>query len=242
MAATPEKEEASRLFYEICPQIQFGHFVAKAAILEAFEGESSVHVVDLCMNLGSLQGQPWRNLMHSLARRKGKPPSSFQLTGVRAAAEWLKDNIDELEIYANSFGMHYQFSVVESNLESLQPEDINLFDGELLVVNSILQLHGVVKESGVALNSVLQKIRKLSPKAVLLVEQDANHNGPFFLGRFMEALHYYSAIFDSLDTVLPKYDTRRAKMEQFFFAEEIKNIICCEGSARVERHLRLHKG
>lgn len=52
----------------------------------------------------------------------------------------------------------------------------------------------------------------------------------------MEALHYYSAIFDSLDTMLPKYDTKRAKMEQFYFAEEIKNIVSCEGPARVERH------
>jgi hypothetical protein len=55
----------------------------------------------------------------------------------------------------------------------------------------------------------------------------------------MEALHYYSAIFDSLDTMLPRYDTRRAKIEQFFFAEEIKNIVSCEGPARVERHERV---
>ena len=55
----------------------------------------------------------------------------------------------------------------------------------------------------------------------------------------MEALHYYSAIFDSLDAMFPKYDTKRAKMEQFYFAEEIKNIISCEGPARVERHERL---
>lgn len=59
------------------------------------------------------------------------------------------------------------------------------------------------------------------------------------LGRFIEALRYYSAIFDSLDTMLPRYDTRRAKMEQFFFAEEIKNIVSCEGPARVERHERV---
>ncbi|KAL6177585.1 hypothetical protein ACLB2K_049111 [Fragaria x ananassa] len=82
-------------------------------------------------------------------------------------------------------------------------------------------------------------INELSPKVLVLVEQASSHNGPFFLGRFMEALHYYSAIFDSLDAMLPKYDTRRAKMEQFYFAEEIKNIISCEGPARVERHERV---
>ncbi|CAI0426063.1 unnamed protein product [Linum tenue] len=38
--------------------------------------------------------------------------------------------------------------------------------------------------------------------------------------------------------MLPKYDTRRAKIEQFYFADEIKNIVSCEGPARVERHER----
>lgn len=78
---------------------------------------------------------------------------------------------------------------------------------------------------------MLQILHELSPKVFVLVEQDSSHNGPFFLGRFMEALHYYSAIFDSLDAMLPKYDTRRAKIEQFFFAEEIKNIVSCKGDA-----------
>lgn len=55
----------------------------------------------------------------------------------------------------------------------------------------------------------------------------------------MEALHYYSAMFASLDTMLPKYDTGRTKMEQFYFAEEIKNIVSCEGLARVDRHERV---
>lgn len=239
--STPEKKEAFRLFYETCPQIQFGHFVANASILEAIEGESSVHILDLGMNLGSPQRQQWRGLMHSLANRAvGQAPSSLQITGVGTAAECLKDIIDELQVYAKSLGiMNFQFSMVEKSIENLQPEDINLLEGEALVVNSILQLHCVVKESRGSLNSVLQKIRDLSPKVVVVVEQDASHNGPFFLGRFMEALHYYSAIFDSLDAMLPKYDTRRAKMEQFYFAEEIKNIISCEGSSRVERHQRL---
>lgn len=123
----------------------------------------------------------------------------------------------------------------------MKPDDIKVNEGEVLVVNSVLQLHCVVKESRGALNSVLQMIHKLSPKVFVMVEQDSSHNGPFFLGRFMEALHYYSAIFDSLDAALPKYDTKRAKIEQFYFAEEIKNIVSCEGAARVERHERVEQ-
>ncbi|XP_050224869.1 GRAS family protein RAD1-like [Mercurialis annua] len=234
--ATDKKEEALRLVYEICPHIQFGHFVANSAILEAFEGESFVHVVDLGMTLGLPHGHQWRHLIQSLADRAGKPPSRVRITAVGLSVGRFQGIGNELMEYAKDLGINLEFSVVESNLEKLQPDDIKVFDGEVLVVNSILQLHCVVKESRGALNAVLQIIHTLSPKVLVLVEQDSSHNGPFFLGRFMEALHYYSAIFDSLDSMLPRYDTRRAKIEQFYFAEEIKNIVSCEGPARLERH------
>jgi hypothetical protein len=237
--ASEKKEEAFSLVYQNCPHIQFGHFVANATILEAFEGESFFHVVDLGMTLGLQHGQQWLTLIHSLAKRSagGQPPCHLRITGVGLSVDRFQIIGDELKSYAKSMGIKFEFSVVKTNLEKLQPQDIKLFEGEVLVVNSILQLHCVVKESRGALNSVLQLIHKsFSPKLLVLVEQDSSHNGPFFLGRFMEALHYYSAIFDSLDTMLPKYDTKRAKMEQFYFAEEIKNIVSCEGPARVERH------
>ncbi|KAJ7956091.1 DELLA protein [Quillaja saponaria] len=237
--ASEKKEEALHLVYENCPHIQFGHFVANYTILEAFEGESSVHVVDLGMTLGLPHGHQWRGLIQSLANRAGQPVRRLRITSVGLCIERFQIIGDELENYATDLGINLEFSVVNKNLENLRPNDIKVYEGEVLVVNSILQLHCVVKESRGALNSVLQKIHELSPKVLVLVEQDSSHDGPFFLGRFMEALHYYSAIFDSLDSMLPKYDTRRAKMEQFYFAEEIKNIVSCEGLARVERHERL---
>ncbi|KAJ4712517.1 GRAS family transcription factor [Melia azedarach] len=239
IASSDEKEEALRLVYEICPHIQFGHFVANSSILEAFEGESFVHVVDLGMTLGLPRGNQWRRLIESLANRAGQPPRRLRITAVGLCVDKFQIIGHDLQDYAKEFGINLEFSVVKSNLENLRPEDIKVHENEVLVVNSILQLHCVVKESRGALNSVLQIIHELSPKLLVLVEQDSSHNGPFFLGRFMEALHYYAAIFDSLDAMLPKYDTRRAKIEQFYFAEEIKNIVSCEGPVRVERHERV---
>ncbi|CAL1413446.1 unnamed protein product [Linum trigynum] len=234
-----EKDEALTLAYELCPQIQFGHFVANTSILEALEGESSIHVVDLGMTLGLPCGQQWQNLMHSIAGRirKSSVPR-LRITGVGPEADRLQAIGVELSCYAANLGLNFEFMYIRSSLESLKPEDFDVQEGEAVVINSVLQMHCVVKESRGALNSVLQVLNELSPKAFVLVEQDSNHNGPFFLGRFMESLHYYSAIFDSLDSMLPRYDTRRAKIEQFYFADEIKNIVSCEGPARVERHER----
>ncbi|KAK9066426.1 hypothetical protein SSX86_013748 [Deinandra increscens subsp. villosa] len=234
-----KKEEALRLVYEVCPHIQFGHFVANLAILEVFEGESFVHVVDLGMTLGLPHGHQWRGLLESLVNHNCHSLRRIRITAVGTLVDRFHLIGDELELYAHKLGINLEFSYVGSSLETLRPKDIKTYKNEVLVVNSVLQLHYVVKESRGDLNSVLKIIHELCPKVLVLVEQDSSHNGPFFLGRFMEALSYYSTIFDALDAMLPKYDTRRAKVEQFYFAEEIKNIVSYEGANRVERHERL---
>ncbi|KAJ0973111.1 hypothetical protein J5N97_021070 [Dioscorea zingiberensis] len=237
--APTEKEEALSLVYELSPYIQFGHFIANNSILEAFEGETLVHILDLGMTMSLPHGHQWKKLLYTIATKKTPPPLRIRITGIGPCSNRLHTIGDELETYAKALGINLEFIFNDISLENLTIEHLRLEDNEVLAVNSIMQLHCVVKESRGALNSVLQMIHELSPRVFVLVEQDSSHNGPFFLGRFMEALHYYSAIFDSLDAVLPKYDTKRAKMEQFYFAEEIKNIVSCEGPARVERHERL---
>ncbi|CAK9157177.1 unnamed protein product [Ilex paraguariensis] len=101
-----------------------------------------------------------------------------------------------------------------------------------------MHLHKYVKESRGSLKIILKSIKKLNPTLLIVVEQDANHNGPFFLGRFLESLHYYSAIFDSLEATLPRNSPQRMKIEKYHFAEQIHNIVVCEGYGRIERHER----
>ncbi|KAF7031921.1 hypothetical protein CFC21_043168 [Triticum aestivum] len=230
--------EALAVAYELCPYLRFAHFVANTSILEAFEGETNVHVVDLGMTMGLNRGHQWRALLDSLATRASGKPARVRVTGVGARVDTMRAVGRELEAYAEELGMTLEFMAVDRTLESLHVDDLGVEADEAVAINSVLELHCVVKESRGALNSVLQTIRKLSPKAFVLVEQDAGHNGPFFLGRFMEALHYYAALFDALDAALPRYDARRARVEQFHFGAEIRNVVGCEGAARVERHER----
>lgn len=91
MVAMPEKDEALHLVYEMCPQIQFGHFVANALILEAFEGETCVHVVDLGMSLGLPHGHQWRRLIKSLTNHAGQPISHLRITGVGNCIDRLEE-------------------------------------------------------------------------------------------------------------------------------------------------------
>ncbi|KAA8517591.1 hypothetical protein F0562_015065 [Nyssa sinensis] len=53
----------------------------------------------------------------------------------------------------------------------------------------------------------------LAPKVVTVVEQELSHAGSF-LGRFVEAMHYYSALFDSLGASYGEENEKRHVVEQ----------------------------
>lgn len=144
---------------------------------------------------------------------------------------------------ATSLGINLEFSMISEPVTPslLTRENLDLREGEALFVNSIMHLHKYVKESRGSLKAILQAIKRLNPTLLTVVEQDASHNGPFFLGRFLESLHYYSAIFDSLEASLPRNSPLRMNIERLHFAEEIRNIVAYEGSDRIERHERAHQ-
>lgn len=66
-----------------------------------------------------------------------------------------------------------------------------------------------------------------------MAEIEANHNSPIFMQRFMEAMDYYSAVFESLEATLPPKSQERVVVEQEWFGKEISGIVC--GEQRHER-------
>ncbi|XP_050234754.1 GRAS family protein RAM1-like [Mercurialis annua] len=222
-----------QIVYQACPYIKFAHFTANQAIFEAFEAEERVHVIDLDI----LQGYQWPAFMQALAARPGGAPF-LRITGVGSCIETVRETGRCLTELAHSLHVPFEFHPVAEELEDLKPHMFNRRVGEALAVNSVNRLHSV---PGNCLPNLLAMIRDQAPNIVTLVEKEASHNGPYFLGRFLEALHYYSAIFDSLDATFPPDSAQRAKVEQYIFAPEIKNIVACEGAERIERHERLEK-
>lgn len=81
----------------------------------------------------------------------------------------------------------------------------------------------------------------LSPKLMVITEQESNHNGGNLMERTMEALNYYAALFDCLESTVPIASVERQKIEKMLYGREIKNIIACEGFDRKERHEKLEK-
>ncbi|XP_022886724.1 scarecrow-like transcription factor PAT1 [Olea europaea var. sylvestris] len=222
-----------QILYQACPYIKFAHFTANQAIFEAFEAEDRVHVMDLDI----LQGYQWPAFIQAQAARPGGAPF-LRITGVGPFPEAVRETGRCLTELAQSLHVPFEFHPVVEQLEDLKPHMFNRRVGEALAVNSVNRLHRV---PGHALGNLIALIRDQAPNIVTIVEQEASHNGPYFLGRFLEALHCYSAIFDSLDATFPPDSVQRVKVEQHIFAPEIWNIVACEGPERVKRHERLEK-
>ncbi|XP_051142800.1 scarecrow-like protein 3 [Andrographis paniculata] len=88
---------------------------------------------------------------------------------------------------------------------------------------------------------VVSNLWCLSPKIMVVTEQDSDHNSKSFMERLSASIYFYAALFDCLQLVLPRTSGERLKIEKMMFGEEIKNIIACEGSERTERSERLEK-
>ncbi|GLT94420.1 hypothetical protein SLE2022_121610 [Rubroshorea leprosula] len=221
-------------FYETCPYLKFAHFTANQAILEAFEGKKRVHVIDFSMN----QGMQWPALMQALALRPGGPPA-FRLTGIGPPAPDNSDHLQEvgwkLAQLADTIHVEFEYrGFVANSLADLDASMLKLRPSEVesVAVNSVFELHKLLARPG-AIDKVLSVVKQMKPEIVTVVEQEANHNGPVFVDRFTESLHYYSTLFDSLEGSVSSQDKL---MSEVYLGKQICNVVACEGFDRVERH------
>ncbi|KAK6941592.1 Transcriptional factor DELLA, N-terminal [Dillenia turbinata] len=236
-----ENEILYHNFYEACPYLKFAHFTANQAILEAFNGYDFVHVIDF--NL--MHGLQWPALIQALALRPGGPPL-LRLTGIGPPSPDGRDTLREIGLrlaeLARSVNVRFVFrGVVASRLEDVKPWMLQVHSKEAVAINSIMQLHKLLYMDpgrASAMDTVLSWIRSLNPRIITVVEQEADHNQPEFLDRFTEALYYYSTMFDSLEACGLQPEKSLAEI---YIQREICNVLCCEGSSRVERHEPLIK-
>ncbi|KAL9328783.1 hypothetical protein ACSQ67_003786 [Phaseolus vulgaris] len=89
--------------------------------------------------------------------------------------------------------------------------------------------------------SFLNALWGLSPKIMVVTEQDFNHNSSNLMDRLLESLNSYAALFDCLECTVSRASLDRIKIEKMLLGEEIKNIVACEGAERRERHEKMDK-
>ncbi|KAL6146401.1 hypothetical protein ACLB2K_057080 [Fragaria x ananassa] len=214
---------AFQVFNGISPFVKFSHFTANQAIQEAFEREDRVHIVDLDI----MQGLQWPGLFHILASRPGGPPY-VRLTGLGTSVEALEATGKRLTDFADKLGLPFEFFPVAEKVGSLDPDRLNISKREAVAVHWLQ--HSLYDVTGSDANT-LWLLQRLAPKVVTVVEQDLSHAGSF-LGRFVEAIHYYSALFDSLGASYGEESEERHVVEQQLLSREIRNVLAVGGPSR----------
>ncbi|XP_031092608.1 scarecrow-like protein 21 [Ipomoea triloba] len=232
---------------EVCPYFKFGYMSANGAIAEAMKDEKRVHIIDFQIG----QGSQWVTLIQAFAARPGGPPE-IRITGIddstsayarRGGLSIVGKNLSNL---AESFKVPFQFHAVTMPGCKAQLENLTIQRGEALAVNFAFMLHRMPDESVSTSTDnprghLLRLVKSLNPKVVTLVEHESQSNSPAFYPRFLEALDYYSAMFESLDMTLPRNHKQRINVEQHCLGRDVVNIIACEGTERVKRHELLDK-
>ncbi|RCV29027.1 hypothetical protein SETIT_5G450300v2 [Setaria italica] len=263
--AAAELAAARRHFLDLCPFLRIAGAAANQCILEAMESEKIVHVIDL----GGADATQWLELLHLLAARPEGPPH-LRLTAVHEHKDVLAQTAMALTKEAERLDVPFQFNPVVCRLDALDVESLRVKTGEALAITSSLQLHCLLAsdddsaagagkdnnssnkterrspESGLSpstsrADAFLGALWGLSPKLMVLTEQEASHNAAALTERFVEALNYYAALFDCLEVVAARGSVERARVERWLLGEEIKNIVACDGVERRERHERLDR-
>ncbi|KAK9940556.1 hypothetical protein M0R45_017211 [Rubus argutus] len=222
-----------------CPFTKMSMIFANDMILKAAEKAETLHIIDF----GILYGFQWPALIHCLSRRAGGPPK-LRITGVELPLsgfrpeERVQETGHRLARYCKRFNVPFEYYAIAKKWETVQFEDLKVQRNEVLAVNCLCRFKNLLDETVVVSSprdTVLNLIRKMNPDVFVQTVVNGSYDAPFFVSRFREALFHFSALFDMLDSSLPRDDQMRLGFEKEFIGREVVNIVACEGSERIVR-------
>lgn len=221
---SPEQEFAAFThLYRASPFFQFGHFTANQTIVEAFEAEEGrngrkLHVIDFDVSYGF----QWPSLLQSLSD-KATPdsPVSLHLTGFgRTAAELEETRLRLVSFAHGCANLAFAFTgLVRGSTAS----DLMIDEGATLVVNLAFYLRTL--QSPGELRATLAAVRALSPSVTVVVERETGRPAGGFVGRFVENLSYFTAMFESLHDCLPAESAERVSIERDQLGKEMQRAV-----------------
>ncbi|KAL5791947.1 hypothetical protein ACOSP7_000541 [Xanthoceras sorbifolium] len=223
-------------FYQQSPFNQVMYNAAIQSILENVANTSKIHVIDFEIR----SGVQWTAFMQALAERVQRPIQLLKITavGFKIQEKVLVEVGKKLSSFAESLSMPFSFNIVRvSSFLEIKQELFQIQNDESLVVFCSLILRIMLSRPS-SLENVLGVIKKLNPSIMLVLEIEANHNSPLFVNRFTEALFFYSAYFDILETFLAQDSVSRTMIEETL-KKGIQNIVALEGTDRTARSVKI---
>ncbi|XP_024310221.1 scarecrow-like protein 14 isoform X2 [Brachypodium distachyon] len=239
--STLELVQAYHLQMATCCFVNVASLFSNYTIYNAVAGRRKLHIV----HYGIITGYKWPELIQRLADREGGPPE-VRFTTINnpqpgfCPAELIKEAGHRLSACASKFGVPFKFHAVAAKLESVQAEDLHFDPDEVLIVHSLFQFRTMLDDNltGDKVNPrdmVLNTIRKMKPSVFVHAVVNGSYSAALFMTRFRQALYYFTALFDMMDTAIPRGNDKRMLVERDSFAWSAINMIACEGTDRVER-------
>ncbi|CAL5016757.1 unnamed protein product [Urochloa decumbens] len=214
-----------------------------AAAAAAGRRDKKLHIV----SYGLGHGLQWPDVLRRLGQRDGGPPA-VRLTGIDSPlpgfrpAELVEDTGRRLADCARRFGVPFEFRAIAAKSEDVAAGDLDIDPGEVVVVESTFHFRSLMDESVVfavggaktnPMDTVLNAIREMRPAVFIHAVVNASYSTAFFLTRFREVLYNFTALFDMMDTVLPRDNDKRLLLERDVLAHCAVKLIACEGADRV---------
>lgn len=224
-------------FHQGLPFSQVEKFAGIQAIIENIAESNKVHVIDLRI----ANGVQWIALMQALAsRHEYSPIELFKITAIGTNAKHAMEETGKwLSNFANTLNIPFSFKIVMvSNMFELKEDLFELDEDEKIAVYSSFALRAMISRP-TQLESLMRVIRSLNPCVMVVTEVEANHNSPAFVNRFIEALFFYGALFDSIETFMNRDEPNRMVVEEMYCFQAISNIVAKEGEERTIRNVKI---
>ncbi|OWM91558.1 hypothetical protein CDL15_Pgr028297 [Punica granatum] len=213
-------------FQEVSPWTTFGHVASNGAILEALEGESKLHIIDISNTLCT----QWPTLLEALATRNDETPR-LKLTIIVTASVVrlvMKEIGQRMEKFARLMGVPFEINVISepTNLAELTKEELGIQEDEAVAVNCIGALRRVEVEDRTA---VIRMFQSLRPKVVTVVEEEADFSSPRedFVKCFEECLRFYTLYFEMLEESFIPTSNERLMLERDC-SRSIVRVLACD--------------
>ncbi|KAK7329553.1 hypothetical protein VNO77_23723 [Canavalia gladiata] len=225
-------------FYEELPFCQIAVFTAVQAIIEKVAEAKKIHIIDLEIR----KGGHWTILMHALMSRHECPIELLRITAVESGTssmDVVEDTGKRLKEFAKNLNIPFSFNaVIVSDMLHLKEDQFEIDPEETIAVYSHYALRTKIQQPD-QLETIMRVLRTMSPDVMVVTEIEANHNSTSFVNRFIEALFFFSAFFDCLETYMKGDEKNRMIIESKYFSHGIRNIVASEGEERKTRNVKV---
>ncbi|XWS33491.1 hypothetical protein CRYUN_Cryun22dG0087600 [Craigia yunnanensis] len=239
-------------FQEVSPWTTFGHVACNGAIMEAFEGESKLHIIDI----SNTYCTQWPTLLEALATRTDETPhlrlttivarknggvsgASGATGGLAAVQKVMKEIGNRMEKFARLMGVPFKFNVIHhaGDLCDLDLSELDIKEDEALAINCVGTLHSITAVDN-RRDIMISNFRRLQPRIITVVEEEADLDvgvdGMEFVQGFQECLRWFRVYFEALDESFARTSIERLMLERAG-GRAIVDLVACQPSESIER-------